>query len=227
MCTIPTVSRATRYDDAQALAGPNGEAVPAAVREDIILAATRVFSDRGYHAASMAEIAEEVGIRKPSLYHHVRKKEDLLFLIHERMVDELIEQTMPVFTSSMAPSEKLRGALTIAMRFVARHRDGVTVFLTEQRAMSGERWAQLVVKRDSYEQMVHRIIAEGTASGAFIDVPPKIATKAILAMANWGYEWFQPDGPLSADEVADVFVTIALKGLEVRDGDQSPSSTTE
>jgi AcrR family transcriptional regulator len=217
MCTIPAVSRASRYDVGQALAETNGDDAPSAVREDIIRAATRVFSDRGYHAASMAEIAEAVGIRKPSLYHHVRKKEDLLFLIHERMVDELIEQTLPVFNSSMAPAEKLRGALTIAMRFVARHRDGVTVFLTEQRAMSGERWSELVVKRDFYEQMVHRIIADGTASGAFVDVSPKIASKAILAMANWGYEWFQPDGPLSADEVADTFATIALKGLEVRD----------
>jgi AcrR family transcriptional regulator len=221
------VNRATRDDDAELLIERDGAAIPSAVREDIILAATRVFSDRGYHAASMAEIAEAVGIRKPSLYHHVRKKEDLLFAIHERMVDELIEQTMPVFTSSMTPAEKLRGALTIAMRFVARHRDGVTVFLTEQRAVSGERWTQLVVKRDFYERMVHRIIAEGTASGAFVEVPPTIATKAILAMANWGYEWFQPDGPLTADEVADIFATIALRGLEVRDGDQSPSSTTE
>jgi hypothetical protein len=64
--------------------------------------------------------------------------------------------------------------------------------------------------------MVHRIIAEGTASGAFVDDSPKIAAKAILAMANWGYEWFQPDGPLTAEEVADIFATIALRGLEVR-----------
>jgi AcrR family transcriptional regulator len=202
--------------EAELMVAPDS-AAPPRVREDIIAAATRVFSDRGYHAASMAEIAEAVGIRKPSLYHHVRKKEDLLFAIHEQMIDELIEQTMPVFTSSsMTPAEKVRGALKIAMSFVARHRDGVTVFLTEQRAVSGERWNELVVKRDFYEQMVHRIIAEGTASGAFIEVSPKIAAKAVLAMANWGYEWFQPDGPLTAEEVGDIFATIALRGLEAR-----------
>ena len=46
-------------------------------------AATKIFSERGYHAASMSDIAEAVGFRKASLYHHVRKKEDLLFAIHE------------------------------------------------------------------------------------------------------------------------------------------------
>ena len=54
MCTIPAVSPASRYDAGQALAERNGDNAPSAVREDIIRAATRVFSDRGYHAASMA-----------------------------------------------------------------------------------------------------------------------------------------------------------------------------
>lgn len=186
------------------------------VRADVIAAATKVFSERGYHAASMTEIANVLGIRKPSLYHHVRKKEDLLFAIHEQMIDELIDETMTVFTSSMSPSEKVAGALRVAMSFVGRHRDGVTVFLAEHRAVSGQRWNELVVKRDFYEQMVHRIISEGTSNGTFIDVPPSVAAKAVLAMANWGYTWFDPEGPLTAEEVADTFATIALRGLEVR-----------
>ena len=114
----------------------NGTAPPK-VRADIIAAATRVFSERGYHAASMTEIANELGIRKPSLYHHVRKKEDLLFAIHEQMIDELIDETMPVLTSSLSPSEKVAETLRVAMSFVGRHRDGVTVFLAEHRAVSG------------------------------------------------------------------------------------------
>lgn len=196
--------------------GPaNGVAAPK-VRADIIAAATRVFSERGYHAASMSEIAEIVGMRKPSLYHHVRKKEDLLFAIHEQMIDELIDETMTVLSSSESPSEKVRGVLRVAMSFVARHRDGVTVFLQERSAVSGERWNELVVKRDFYEQMVSRIIAEGTSSERFVDVPPELAAKAVLAMANWGYTWFQPGGALTAEQVADAFASIALKGLETR-----------
>ena len=187
------------------------------VRPDIIAAATRVFSERGYHAASMTEIAEVVGMRKPSLYHHVRKKEDLLFAIHEQLIDELIDQTMSVFSSSDLPAEKLRAVLRVALSFVSHHRDGVTVFLHERAAVSGERWNELVVKRDFYEQMVSRILAEGTSSGDFVDVPPTIAAKAVLAMANWGYTWFDPSGPMSSDEVADAFADIALRGLQVRD----------
>jgi AcrR family transcriptional regulator len=192
------------------------------VRPDIIAAATRVFSERGYHAASMSEIASAVGIRKASLYHHVGKKEDLLFAIHEQLIDELIEDTMAVISTSQDPGRKLAGVMRVALGFIARHRDGVTVFLHERGAVSGERWNELVAKRDFYEQLVQRVIAEGAASGAFVAVDPAIAAKAVLGMTNWGYTWFQPDGPMSVEEVADAFAAIALHGLA--EGDQAATS---
>jgi AcrR family transcriptional regulator len=186
------------------------------VRSDIIAAATRVFSERGYHAASMTEIAAAVGIQKPSLYHHVRKKEDLLFAIHEQLIDELTEETLAVVSTSMTPSEKLTAVLHASMRFIAHRRDAVTVFLQERHVVTGDRWAELVVKRDFYEQLVNGIIVEGTESKQFVDIPPSIAARGVLAMANWCYTWFNPDGEFGADEVADVFARIALHGLEVR-----------
>jgi TetR/AcrR family transcriptional regulator, cholesterol catabolism regulator len=207
----------TREHRAASVEAPSERTGPEfTVRDDIITAATRVFSLRGYHAASMAEIAGEVGIRKPSLYHHVRKKEDLLFAIHEQLIDELIEETTAALAAAHSPEERVRRILQVSMSFVARHRDGVAVFLQERREMSGERWAELVVKRDRYERTVSRVIAEGISAERFVDVPPEIAARAILAMANWGYTWFDPAGELSAEAVSDIFADIALNGLLTR-----------
>ena len=189
---------------------------PVRVRSDIVEAATQVFSERGYHAASMTEIADRVGMRKPSLYHHIRKKEDLLFAIHEQLIDELIEQTTAALDPSMTPPEQMAAVLRVSFDLIARHRDAVTVFLQERRAVSGTRWNELVVKRDRYEQMVSGIIAEGTATKAFADLPAAIAARGVLGMVNWGYTWFDPKGEMTAKEVADVFVAIALRGLERR-----------
>ena len=185
------------------------------VRADIIAAATRVFSARGYHGASMAAIAEAVGMRKPSLYHHVRTKEDLLFAIHEQLINELTAETVLAIEEADGPSERLVASLRVALNFVSRHKDAVTVFLQENRVVRGPgaRWRELVAKRDAYERLVQEIIADGVASGEFVDVPPAIASKAVLAMANWGYTWFDPHGPLSADDIADVFGRIALHGI--------------
>jgi AcrR family transcriptional regulator len=186
------------------------------VRPDIIAAATKVFSERGYHAASMTEIAETVGMRKPSLYHHVRKKEDLLFAIHEQLILQLTAETEAAIAAAADPSEQLAACIRVALSFVSRHRDAVTVFLQESREVRGDRWSDLVARRDAYEHMVQAAIAEGIEEGSFVAVPPQIASKAILAMANWGYTWFDPEGPLSAEDVADVFAGIALRGLQTR-----------
>ena len=191
----------------------SADPAPGGVRPDIIAAATRIFSERGYHAASMSDIADAVGIRKASLYHHVRKKEDLLFAIHETLVDELIDETMSISSSSDPAAEKVRRLLHVTMNFIARNREGVTVFLAERHAVTGERWQALVVKRDFYERMVNQIVTDGRADGEFVDLPPEIVARALLGMANWGYTWFQEDGPRSADEVAEVFAQLALHGL--------------
>lgn len=191
----------------------NNTSASLGVRDDIVAAATRVFSRRGYHAASMVEIADEVGMRKPSLYHHVRKKEDLLFAIHERLIDELFEETMTVLSTSRSPEEKVREVLRVAVSLVARHPDGVTVFLRERASVSGERWAELIVKRDLYEKMIGRVIAEGVADQRFIEIPAPVATRAILGMASWSSTWFDPAGELGADAIADMFARIALDGL--------------
>lgn len=189
---------------------------PGALRDDIVAAATRVFGERGYHGASMADVADAVGMRKASLYHHVRKKEDLLFAIHEQLIDELIEETERVRATDGTPSAKVHDVLQLSMRFVARNRDGVAVFLQERRAVTGARWEALVAKRDHYERMVSGIIAEGVAGGDFVDLPAEIVARGVLAMANWGYTWFQPGGRLTADEVAETFAAIVLSGLERR-----------
>jgi TetR/AcrR family transcriptional regulator, cholesterol catabolism regulator len=189
---------------------------PTGVRPDIIEAATRIFSERGYHAASMSDIADAVGIRKASLYHHVRKKEDLLFAIHEQLVNELIDETLAVSSSSASPADKVHELILLTMRFIARNRDGVAVFLSERHAVTGERWQALVVKRDLYERMVCQIITEGRATGEFADLPPELVAKALLGMANWAYTWFRQDGPMTAEQVGDVFTQIALRGLEAR-----------
>ncbi len=105
----------------------------------------------------------------------------------------------------------------MALSFVSRHQDAVTVFLQESRELTGRALAATSSPSATpTSASSKRRSIEGTASGGFVDVPPAIASKAILAMANWGYTWFDPTGPLSADDVADVFAGIALRGLESR-----------
>ena len=189
----------------------------APIRDDIVEAAAAVFSAQGYHAASMQDVADRVGIRKASLYHHVRSKADLLYAIHERLIDLLIAETLAVISTDDDPPVKIRRVMRVAMHLIADHNREVRVFLRDADILEGERWNSIVAKRDLYEDMVAGVVADGVRQGAFADWQPKLATRGLLAMANWGYTWFKPGGPLTPDEVADFFSQMILKGLEKRD----------
>lgn len=193
------------------------------LRQDIVDAATDVFSTLGYHRASMQDVADAVGMRKASLYHHVRKKEDLLFAIHEDLIDELVAQTTEALNGETTPSEKLAAAMHAAMRFIGANRGAVRVFLQEFGAVSGDRWDVIVGKRDRYEAMVRDVIREGVAAGEFVDLPDKIVARGILAMSNWSYTWFSSSGPMSADDVADVFAKMVISGLAVKSRQNQPT----
>jgi AcrR family transcriptional regulator len=184
-----------------------------AIRGDILAAATRLFSEQGYHAASMQDIAVATGMRKASLYHHVRSKEDLLFAIHDQMIDELMGETLKIVSASTGHVEKLRQVMHGAMHLVANHPEELTVFLQERHVLEGERWKAIVAKRDMYENLVTSIIEDGEREGVFVAIDAHIATRGLLAMAFWCYTWFREGGEFTADQIADMFADVALNGL--------------
>lgn len=183
------------------------------IRDDIVQAATRIFSRRGYHGTSMQHIADELGMRKASLYHHVSAKEDLLFAIHQRLIDKLVNGTLEVVSSSLGPEEKLRRIILVNTEMVTGDVDAVSVFLKERDAIAGERWTGVVAQRDVYEQMVAGVIRDGVSSGVFAQADPALLTKAVLSMPSWASMWFRADGPMGAEELAELFSDVALYGL--------------
>ena len=79
--------------------------------DEIITAAAKVFQTKGYHAASVQDIADEVGILKGSLYHHFESKEELLYLIVKEPIAKLYETVGEILASEAPAAEKLRRAI--------------------------------------------------------------------------------------------------------------------
>ena len=80
-------------------------------RSDIIQTAAQIFRQKGYHAASMQDIADAVGLQKASLYHHVAGKQDILAAILDAALDRLIGEMQSVLARDVPPKEKLRLAI--------------------------------------------------------------------------------------------------------------------
>jgi len=80
-------------------------------RDEILRAAAQIFQEKGYHAASMQDIAEAVELKKGSLYHHVTSKQEILLALLDEALDLIIERLQVVEAKDLSPSHKLRQAM--------------------------------------------------------------------------------------------------------------------
>lgn len=188
-------------------------------KQEIINAAAALFSDRGYHATSVRAIAEESGILSGSLYAHISHKEDLLFEIVMRSAGQFLEGLEPIVASVMPPEEKLRHALRSHLRVAANAKVEARVFLHEWRAIEGPRKQEVHDVRDKYEGLWETLLGEGVRSGAFRDLDLTFVRLLIMSVANWAYQWYDPAGTLSPEEVADHFIDLIFDGIYPRSGE--------
>lgn len=187
-------------------------------RTELLIAAARLFSRKGYHATSMQDIAEELNILRGSLYHYIESKEGLLYELMELGVRTLLDQVRPIVESDLPPDEKLARLIRQHTVTIAEHPDFMAVFLHELKSLSPQRRAQILAYRETYDHLVRRVLAEGIAKGVFRPVDVRIASFAILGMVNWVYQWYSPEGPLSADQIGSIFADIVLGGLLAEEG---------
>jgi AcrR family transcriptional regulator len=183
-------------------------------REDIIVAAAKVFRTKGYHAATVQDIADAVGILKGSLYHHFKSKEDLLYLIVKEPIARIYATMAEIVSSDLPAGEKLRRAILAHLEAFDRHYPHLFVYLHEREEMKRRFREQFKLSPKQYEQCWQQILREGLKSGEFRpDFDVQVVSYGLLGMLNWLYKWYEPRGRLGVREVADQFSTLALAGL--------------
>ncbi|OGO40713.1 MAG: hypothetical protein A2Z03_02935 [Chloroflexi bacterium RBG_16_56_8] len=182
--------------------------------EKIFAEAVRIFRQKGYHAASMQDIADAVGLQKGSLYHYISSKEELLFKIFERSTGAQTQRLQEIIASEDPPVEKLRRAIEAHVTALCEHLDIYTVYLSERRTLAGKTQAQVRKEAERHARLLEEIIQEGITRRDFRAVDSKIAAHAILGMCNWLYQWYSPDGRLTSQAIAEIFADLAIGGLE-------------
>jgi TetR/AcrR family transcriptional regulator, cholesterol catabolism regulator len=187
-------------------------------RDDILMAAAQVFNQKGYHAASMQDIANTVHLQKASLYHHVSSKQEILLELLDRALELLIERLQKVVYQPDLPDVKLRNAIRTYLETLAEFRDLAAVLILEHRSLPPELNETHIPRRDRFEKLWRDLIREGKDAGIFNCADPALTSRALLGVLNWTITWYRPDGPLTALEIADQFADLFLKGLMIRDG---------
>ncbi len=181
---------------------------------EIFSTAVRIFKEKGYHAASMQDLADAVGLQKASLYHYIDSKEDLLLAVWQRGTGALTAQLTELAAAPLAPTEKLRRAIESHLVALCAQLELFTVYIREQNVFNGREKTRLRAEGRRHAQLLESILEEGVASGEFRALDVKMTTHAILGMCNWLYQWYSPEGELGAREIADLFADLIINGVK-------------
>ena len=189
----------------------------AAVRtkhEELLSAAVRLFRERGYHATSMQDLAEAVGVQRGSLYHYIEAKEDLLWEIMDRTISQLLRAVEATTAMPGSAAERLRRAVSAHLEVGAQRPDEMTILHVELKSLTGAHRRHMVTLRDRYQEVFRAVIRRGISAGEFRKVDPKATVFAILGACNWFTQWYRPGGEQDHTAFATAFCDLFMQGLE-------------
>ena len=186
-------------------------AVVRSTKTRIAEGAAQLFVRNGYDGTSMRELARRVGLKPSSLYGHVKSKQELLFRVMERLMDEVLANAQEALRGSNEPAE-LVGRLVRAN--ICQTGPIETALLqSELKNLKPRYRAEIVRKQREYRNLWLGVLSVGTDQGIFKIKDAKLIFLGIDGALTHVERWFKPGGRLSREEIAAVFTDWILVSL--------------
>ncbi|KAB1903462.1 TetR/AcrR family transcriptional regulator [Micromonospora sp. AMSO1212t] len=195
---------------------PTFKRLPRAVREQQMLdAAVKVFSRRGFHAASMDEIADDAGISKPMVYAYLGTKEELFIACLHRESTRMMEAIAGAAAPDLPADERLWRGLRAFFGFVGAHRDGWAVLYRQARG-SQPFAAELAAMRGRLVEVVagmldHALRASGREVGA---TDLEVVSYALVGASESLADWLADHPEADAGKTATRMMNVAWLGAD-------------
>jgi len=181
-------------------------------RLEILRAAGRQFRSRGIVETGMRDIAEAAQVSPANLYNYFQGKSEILFFCQDSSLDRLIAALEKVRCAKTSAAARLRQVIVSHLRCLLDEVEGSAAhLLTNALPLRQQRY--LVAKRDRYELGVRNLIASGMRTGEFVSGDAALVARAMLGALNWSVQWFRPDGPMRAEEIAEKLAEYLIRGL--------------
>jgi len=179
--------------------------------------AAEIFAAKGYHHASIRDLARQAGVSLSGLYYYFSSKEELLYMIQERSLRMLLSELDERLAGIRNPESRLRSLIHNHIEFTARHRSAMRVLNHEYDALEGQFRAKIAALRLRYANVCTEMLRDlRRSTGGGDAVPLNIATSALLGMMNWIYAWYLPETNVPVERLTEHIYRLFLGGFAGR-----------
>jgi AcrR family transcriptional regulator len=182
-------------------------------RIEILRAAAGVFRRRGYHGASVNQIASALDMAPGNLYYYFRNKEDILYVCHDYSLGLILKELKEVEPSQLSPDRQIHRLIVAFVHLFIDVLHG-TAWTLEVEALSPPLLKKVIAKRDRIDKGFRKILGEGMRTGLFARRDPKLAAFVIFGAINWIPRWYDPAGGATSHEIAQAFADYLVAGLQ-------------
>lgn len=188
-------------------------------RAHIARAAARVFRAKGFHNATIRDVAVEAGLSQGSLYNYVRTKDDILYLVHQDMTAGYAQDVEAAIDGITEPSARLRAALAAFVHSMRERHADIALIYQETHALGSESRRAVLAQTQLFIERFGQLIEEARAAGMALPGAGKLAADIVtfLPVMLSLRRWHIRDVMTGAEAEAEV-VAFLMRGLGASDG---------
>lgn len=180
-------------------------------RAVLLSEAASLFREKGFARTTVRDIAAACGLQSGSLFHHFATKDDILFAVMESVIADITEGLVRALAVCCDPRDKVRALILTELQAIhGETRDAMTVLVFEWRHLSAARQKEILVLRDRYEALWLTGL-EHAAQAGLTRVESFTLRRLLTGSISWTVNWFDRNGPMSLDDLADQVLALALR----------------
>ncbi len=176
--------------------------------QHLVTTAAAIFAERGYHATSMRDLSRASGMSLAGIYHYVRSKHELLFLIQDQCFAEVHAGAVATLERTTDPEERVQAFIRHHLVFFTGHMDKMKVLSHEDDELEGTMRQQIRERKRAYVDLLTSLLNE-------VDHRPVnqvVAGYTLFGMMNWIYTWYNPAGAIRPEQLAEDVARLFLYG---------------
>lgn len=188
---------------------------PPTRRDELLELAAAMFAERGLRATTVRDIADSAGILSGSLYHHFASKEEMVDEVLRGFLDWLFTRYQEIVDTEPNPLERLKGLFMASFEAIEHRHSQVVIYQDEAKRLAGQaRFAYVEERNQEQRKMWLDLLNQGVEEGYFRpDIDVDLVYRFIRDTTWVSVRWYQPGGPLTAEEVGRQYLSIVLGGI--------------